>query len=244
MALGADYGKRTPQEAASHVRKKRTSLAESRRLAGTQGAIVAAARMLFETRGVRNTTMSAVAHEANVTRELVYYHFANRNGVIEAVLDDYVEDLVESVIVWNEERVFGDTPGSLRKCVRTFRYALYDAEGRPRPMIRVLEELGVRDAFDVRATRETTECLHDHIAREYAAYHDIEIELVYEMFCVTIFGMVGLMKVDPHISDDALMKVVEQTLRLDMTTLPHPPATPCAARGFRALHPDPHSCAS
>ena len=131
----------------------------------------------------------------------------------------YVEDLVESVIVWNEARVFGDTSGSLKKCIRTFRYSLYDGTGRPRPMIGVLEELGVRDAFDVRATRETADCLANHIAKEYAAYHRIEIELVHEMFCVVIFGLVGLVKMNPRIEDDVLMKVTEQTLRLDMAPL-------------------------
>lgn len=168
---------------------------------------------------MRTTTVSAIAREANVTRELVYYHFSNRNGVIEAVIDDYVEDLVESVIAWNEARVFGDTVGSLKRCITVFRYALYDAEGNPRPIIRVLEELGVRDAFDVRATHETADCLNDHIVAEYAAHHQIEIELVHEMFCVTIFGLVGLVKMKPSITDEALMKVVEQTLRLDMQPL-------------------------
>ncbi len=219
MATTRDYGDRTPREAASHVRAPRKSLAETRRLSGTPGAIVATARQLFERDGVRATTVTAIAREANVTRELVYYHFRNKNGVIEAVIDDYVEDLVESLIAWNELRVFGDTAGSLAACVRTFRYALYDAEGSPRPMIGVLEELGVRDAFDVRATQETVDCLHSHIATEYAAHHQVEIELVYEMFCVAIFGLVGLVKVRPAISDEKLMKVVEQTLRLDMAPL-------------------------
>ena len=219
MTTILEYGERSPREAASHVRPHRQNLNETRRLTGTRGNIATAARKLFERDGVRATTVRAIAQEANATRELVYYHFGNKNGIIEAVIDDYVEDLVESVIAWNEERVFGDTRGSLRKCVRIFRYALYDAEGTPRPMIRVLEELGVRDAFDVRATRETAELLYDHIATEYAAYHQIEIELVYEMFCVAIFGLVGLVKVKPDISDDDLMKVVEQTLRLDMIPL-------------------------
>lgn len=219
MSTKHDYGKMTPLQAASCVRDKRRDLSESRRLSDTPGDIVAAARKLFETRGVRATSIADIAKEANVTRELVYYHFANRNGLIEAVIDDYVEDLVESVIVWNEARIFGDTPGSLKKCIQTFRYSLYDGEGRPRPMIGVLEELGIRDAFDVRATRETVDCLADHIAKEYAAYHQIEIELVREMFCVVIFGLVGLVKVNPRVDDDVLMKVVEQTLRLDMEPL-------------------------
>ena len=132
-----------------------------------------------------------------------------------------MEDLVESVIVWNEARIFGDTPGSLKKCIRTFRYSLYDGTGRPRPMIGVLEELGVRDAFDVRATRETADCLANHIAKEYAVYHRVEIELVLvrEMFCVVIFGLVDLVKMGPQIEDDVLMKVIEQILRLDMVPI-------------------------
>ena len=219
MAGTRDYGKMTPLQAAGCVRKKRRDLKESRRLTDTPGAIVAAARKLFEARGVQATSIAAIAREANVTRELVYYHFTNRNGLIEAVIDDYVEDLVESVIVWNEARVFGDTPGSLKKCIQTFRHSLYDSAGRPRPVIAVLEELGVRDAFDVRATRETADCLANHIAREYAAYHRIEIELVHEMFCVAIFGLVGLVKMNPQMEDDVLMKVIEQTLRLDMVPI-------------------------
>lgn len=194
------------------------SLSESKRLAGQAGEIMLAARKLYETKGVAATTVKDIAAEAGVTRELVYYYFENKKAVTDAVLDDYVEDLVESVIVWNESREFGDTPGSLKKCIATFRRALYDSNGL-RPMIAVLEELGVRDAFDVRAVRETVDCINAHIVTEYAAYHEIEIELVYEMFCVVIFGLVGLVKINPDITDDALMKVVEQTLHLDMVPL-------------------------
>lgn len=203
------------------------ALTESRRLTGPAGDIMLAARALFEERGVAKTTIKDVASEAGVARELVYYYFENKQAVIDAVLDDYVEDLVESVIVWNESRRFGDTEGSLRACVATFRRALYDANGL-RPMIRVLEELGVRDAFDVRAVRETVDCINDNIVAEYAAYHHVEIDMVYEMFCVVIFGLVGLVKINPKISDEALMKVVEQTLRLDMEPL-EPPDSQSAA---------------
>ena len=155
------------------------SAVESRRLGGPAGEIMLAARTLFERRGVGKTTVKDIAAEANVTRELVYYYFENKQAVIDAVIDDYVEDLVESVLVWNESRVFGDTAGSLRSCIAAFRRALYDANGL-RPMIRVLEELGVRDAFDVRAVRETVDCLSGRVLVEYAEYHQVEIEFVYE----------------------------------------------------------------
>ena len=206
------------------------SLTESRRLMGPAGEIMLAARKLFEERGVCPTTVKDIAAEAGVTRELVYYYFENKQAITDAVLDDYVEDLVETAIVWNELRKFGDTRGSLRKCIAAFRHALYDSNG-PRPMIRVLEELGVRDSFDVRAVRETVDCINAHIVTEYATYHHIEIDMVYEMFCVVIFGLVGLVKINPDITDEALMKVVEQTLHLDMAPLEQERCDPCPRCG-------------
>lgn len=203
---------------AAHSGRPR-ALSDSKRLGGQKGEIMQAARKLYEQQGVACTSVKDIAREAGITRELVYYYFRNKQAVTDAVLDDYVEDLVETAIVWNEMREFGDTRGSLKKCIAAFRRALYDAAGKPRPMIAVLEELGVRDEFDVRAVRETVDCINAHIVTEYAEHHKIEIELVYEMFCVVIFGLVGLLKVKPDISDETLMKVVEQTLRLDMKPL-------------------------
>lgn len=194
-------------------------LSESRRLSGQPGEIVQAARKLYETRGVAATTIKDIAAEAGITRELVYYYFANKRAITDAVVDDYIEDLVESAIVWNESRVFGDTEGSLRKCIAAMRRSLYGVDGSPRPMVRVLEELGVRDAFGVRAVRETVDCIDAHIVTEYAEYHEVEIEFVYETFCMLVFGLVGLMKLKPDVSDETLMKLTEQTLRLDMRPL-------------------------
>ena len=74
----------------------------------------------------------------------------------------------------------------------------------------------------MRAVRETVNALNACVASEYAQFHRVEIDLVYEMFCVVIFGMVGLLKLNPSISDDELMKVVEQTLHLDMEDAEHP----------------------
>ncbi len=193
--------------------------AEIRRIEGRAGDIMQAARGLFEHRGVGPTTVKDIASEAGITRELFYYYYSGKRDVIDAVLDDYVADIVESVAVWNETRHFGDTSASLRECIATLRRTLYDANG-PRPMIAVLEELGVRDAFDVRAVRETANFICEKVVSEYERYHDIKIELVYETVCVMIFGLVGLLKVDPSIGDESLMKVVEQTFRLDMRPLP------------------------
>lgn len=193
----------------------------SKRLSGKEGEIMLSARKLFEERGVAATSIKTIAAEAGLTRELVYYYFSDKQAIIEAVFDDFVEDLVETAMVWNEFRLFGDTRGSLAKCVEAFRRSL-EYQGKPRPMFAVLDELGRRDEFRLRAVRETVEAIDEYVVTEYAAYHKIEIDLVYESFCLLIFGMVGLIRMDPNIPNETLMKLVEQVLHLDMAPIKDP----------------------
>jgi len=195
-----------------------TEATDSHRAIGREGDLVQAARKLYETYGVAASTITAMTAEAGMTR----YYFPDKEAITQAVLDDYVEDLVESVLVWNEFRAFGDTRGELRNYIKAFRRCIFDAEGEYRPMVHVLQELGVRDEFTTRAIRETVDCINDNVFVQYARYHKVEIDLVYEMFVANCFGLLGLVKVNPTISDDTLMKVMEQILRLDMAPLPVP----------------------
>jgi AcrR family transcriptional regulator len=175
-----------------------------------------AARSLFETRSVASTSVKAISEKAGITRELFYYYFDNKQTVIDAVVDDFVEDLVESVIVWNEFRESGDIRGALKACIEAFKRTLQDCRG-PRPMFVVLDELRRRDEVQQRAIQEIVNMLSTYVVPEYAAHHKIEIEYVREMFCVLIFGLVGLIRMEPEISNERLTTIVEQTLRLDIT---------------------------
>ncbi len=182
-----------------------------------------AARELYETEGVAATSLADIARKAGVARSLVYYYFPDKQAVTDAVLNDYLEDLVESVSTWNELRAFGDTPNELKKCVSAFRRTLYTAAGKPRPMFSVLDELGIRDRFATRAVQEIVACIQNYIVSEYTAYRTIEIQLVPETFGLLLFGLAGMMKAKPDITDDELAILIAQTLRLDMTVMDPPP---------------------
>lgn len=195
----------------------------SARLNGTAGDIMLAARELYETEGVAASSMAAIARKAGVARSLVYYYFPDKQAVTDAVLDDYLEDMLESVSTWNELRIFGDMPAELKNCVSAFRRTLYTASGKPRPMFTVLEELGLRDRFATQAVREVVSCIQDYIVSEYTAYRTIEIRLVPETFGLLLFGLAGMMKAKPDITDEELAELIVQTLRLDMTVLDPPP---------------------
>ena len=180
-------------------------------------------RELYETEGVTATSMAAIARKAGVARSLLYYYFPDKQAVTDAVIEDYLEDLVESVSTWNELRAFGETPSELKNCVSMLRRALYTASGEPRPMFSVLEELGLRDRFATQAVREVVACIQNYIVSEYMAYRTIEIQLIPETFGLLIFGLAGMMKAKPDITDDELATLIAQTLRLDMTVIDPPP---------------------
>ena len=175
-----------------------------------------------------------------MSRSLVYYYFPDKQAVTAAVLDDYLEDLIESVATWNELRAFGDTPSELKKCVSAFRRALYTASGRPRPMITVLEELGMRDKFATRAVREIVACIHRYIVSEYATYRTVDIQLVPETFGLLLFGLEGMMKAKPDITDDELALLIAQTLHLDMRVMDRPVAGAPRCFGMRSDDLSPH----
>lgn len=90
-------------------------------------------------------------------------------------------------------------------------------------MFAVLDELGVRDEFATQAVREIVACIQNYIVSEYLAYRTIEIQLVPETFGLLIFGLAGIMKAKPDITDEELAILIAQTLRLDMTVMDPPP---------------------
>lgn len=90
-------------------------------------------------------------------------------------------------------------------------------------MFSVLEELGLRDRFATQAVREVVACIQNYIVSEYMAYRTIEIQLIPETFGLLIFGLAGMMKAKPDITDDELATLIAQTLRLDMTVIDPPP---------------------
>ena len=55
--------------------------------------IVEAARVLFEERGIARTAMTDIASQVGVAKGLVYYYFASKEQLVEAVIDLFIGDL-------------------------------------------------------------------------------------------------------------------------------------------------------
>ena len=80
--------------------------------------IIAAARDLYEERGLSHTTVKDITERVGVTRTLFYHYFPDKDAVTSAVIDDYTQDYIEALAHWNEERIEGDIDHALSTIVR------------------------------------------------------------------------------------------------------------------------------
>jgi AcrR family transcriptional regulator len=181
--------------------------------------IVEAARALFATKGLGHTTVKDIAEAVGVARSLFYHYFENKDAVTEAVLDTYVADFVTLVHYWNESRERYNVRKALHDCIKMLRRGVSDQDPFRMDLAND-ENASLYLRFYSRSAEALARYITDTTAVEYAQYHKLEIDHVYETFYMLIVGMVGFVRRYPDAPDELLEDLIAQTLRLDMSTTP------------------------
>jgi len=176
--------------------------------------IVHAARELFAEQGIARTSTKDVAERAGIARGLVYYYFPDKDALVDAVLDGYVAEFVESVRAWDAAREPGNIDKALVDCIALFRTHLRSVAPL-RDDLRRSESAGLYDRFLDQAVRAVVECISTTTVEAYAARHRISIEHVPETFYVLVYGLVGLARNTPDVDDAVLATIVRQVLHLE-----------------------------
>lgn len=172
--------------------------------------ILAAARELFAERGINKTSISDVAARVGVTRGLVYHYVADKDSLVDAVLAEYIDEMVDRIRAWDAARETGNIEQALTDCIALFRSLAGPGADVPR-----IDDTRLYHRFLDRAVEAVVDCFRTTTVEAYARRHRIEIENVYETFSVLIYGLVGLIRAVPTVDDDRLVSIVRQTLRLD-----------------------------
>jgi AcrR family transcriptional regulator len=87
---------------------RRVRRTQQDRSAGTKAALVAAARELFAARGYQAVPADEITRAAGVTRGALYHHYADKQGLFRAVVEELERELTEEV-----EAVFTQAPDPL-----------------------------------------------------------------------------------------------------------------------------------
>lgn len=182
--------------------------------------ILAAARTLFALQGVSKTTLASIATEAGIARGLIYHYFPDKDALVDAVLEGYIADFVDSLRAWDAAREPGNIDKALTDCISLFRRYLHP-DGTQTPRLPRIEDARLQIRFVDRAVSALVETLSVTTIPAYAAAHRIDIDHVPQTFYVLIHGLIALARSEPDIPDRVLADIVRQTLRLE-TNSPRP----------------------
>ena len=84
-----------------------------RRIVRSRNAILSAFERLLMEKPLADITVSAIAREANVDRKTFYVHFGTVDGLLDAIAEDVVEMIVDSVELTLAS--LGDNPNERRR---------------------------------------------------------------------------------------------------------------------------------
>jgi AcrR family transcriptional regulator len=192
---------------------------------GRREEIVAAARELYETKGLSRTTVKDITDRVGVTRSLFYRYFQDKDEITTQVLDAYVDEFIEGLQYWNAQREFGNVDKALTDILHFFRTAITSGDSFRRSLASY-ENTSLYLQFTNRVADRIARYIVNSTVKEYALYHRIEIDHIYETFYMLITGLIALIRNHPDISDKALKDIAAQTLHLDLgKPAPQRPAT-------------------
>ena len=171
--------------------------------------IVEAARQLYEERGLSRTSVKDIAERAGITRSLFYHYFPDKQAVTSAVLDDFVEDYIEALRIWNNERMT-----ALDGVVRVLRVSVFEGSSFRRALD-TRENAALYIEFINRVADRTARYIVDTTVRDYSELHSVSIVHLYETFYILILGICGYIRTHQDVSDDVLKDIIAQSLHME-----------------------------
>lgn len=181
--------------------------------------IIQTARGLYEEKGLAHTTIQDITNRMGVARSLFYHYFPDKDAVTAAVLDAYVEDYLEALHYWNENRRRGDIDHALRTITHLFRTALFEKDSF-RAALATRENSALYLDFINRVAEQTAHYLIDTTVRDYQQFHEVHIDHLYETFYVLIVGIISYTRRHPEVPDEVVCDLIAQTLHMDRGTAP------------------------
>lgn len=176
--------------------------------------IVEAARQLYEERGLSRTSVKDIAERAGITRSLFYHYFPDKQAVTSAVLDDFVEDYIEALSIWNDERMAGEIEQALDGVVRVLRVSVFEGSSFRRALD-TRENAALYIEFINRVADRTARYIVDTTVRDYSELHSVSIVHLYETFYILILGICGYIRTHQDVSDEVLKDIIAQSLHME-----------------------------
>ena len=155
------------------------------RIRRTEGAVLAAAKELFERQGYAATTMSQIAQRADCAERTLFLRFSTKADLLKRVVDETFLGLADAAPT--TRRSWVRTTGTLDERLRAFTEGVADAHVRTGPMFAVAREAEASEpviaaAFDAarRDTLATSHRMWRGLADDGLLHPDVDVAWVAE----------------------------------------------------------------
>ncbi len=176
--------------------------------------ILVAVRDACAEEGVSRFSVSSITKRVGCTRSLFYHYFPDKEAALNAALDDIIESFIERLQAWNSDREQGDIEGALDDAVALMKHIVLD-ERDPSKSLATGGNAALYTAFVHRVADRTARYICDSTVVDFARYHEVRIDHVYETFYVLITGLVMYIRTHPDAPDDLIKDIVASTLHIE-----------------------------
>ncbi len=162
-----------------------------------RASIISSARHLFETQGVRKTSVSAITDEAGITRALFYYYFKNKDDVLKCVFSQYEDEAVQRGIEIVHR--FDRGKAEAVDIIHMLRLCFYDDDGNELPVCKVLREVQRSSQAALNLVNKLSAILADTVVfSKRAEQVGAPVDFMAKVATVSCLGMLNLY---PELSD-------------------------------------------
>ena len=169
--------------------------------------IVAAARILYERQGIHSTSITQIAREIGITRELFYYYFGNKSEVTEYVMKLYSDEIV-ALLKQRIENVENE-PDFMRALVGVLREFLYTDDGESGPRVKVMFEAQGTKGVLLDVAKGVRECMRQVGGRSRAGDDEAQMLIVEHM----VMGVFALLEAHPDLDAELLIRGIDLSYR-------------------------------
>lgn len=164
--------------------------------------------------GIGKLSISNVTARVGCTRSLFYHYFPNKEEALQAALDYTIDAFIARLRTWNESRTLGDIEGALDSISELLKTLVLEMPGIS-GSITMGGDAVLYTAFVNRVAERCARYMCESTVVEFAQYHEVLIDNVFETFYVLISGLILFIRSHQDVPVPVIKDIIACTLHIE-----------------------------
>lgn len=164
--------------------------------------------------GIGRLSVSNVTSRIGCARSLFYHYFPSKEAALEAALDYTIDEFIARLRTWNEQRAFGDIEGALDGISQLLKTLVLEMPGISGSISQGGDAV-LYTTFVNRVAERCARYICESTVVDFARYHEVLIDNVYETFYVLISGLILYIRSHRDVPVPVIKDIIACTLHIE-----------------------------